>query len=196
MISEDAGAYMNVYLIGLPNHGYQYTTKPLEEEEGKKESYHLMKSLAIKKQIDCIAEEFSEDALKLWEAKDSISRMISVELGIEHCFCDPNREQRDKLGIKTKIYDDILDELGIEEGREVLSDEERRKIEKLEELYWSSREKFWLDKLNKLKGANFKNCLFISAFRHTNRFHKLLMKNSYSSVILVEKWQPSCIPEK
>lgn len=189
---------MNVYLIGLINHEYQYTTKPLEEEdEKKKESYRLIKSLAIKKQVDCIAEEFSEDALKLWKAKDSIARMISVELGIEHCFCDPNREERDKLGIVViRVYDDILSKLGIEEGREVFSDEERRKIEKLEELYWSSREKFWLDKLNKLKGANFKNCLFISAFRHTNRFHKLLVENSYSSVILIEKWQPSCIPAK
>ncbi len=47
-------------------------------------------------QITTIAEEYSEEALR---GEESTARQLAKQLNIEHRFCDPNTEERNKLKI-------------------------------------------------------------------------------------------------
>ena len=75
------------------------------------EFYSYLKQIIKKRDINCIAEELNEDAIKLWKAKDSAARIIANQLGIAHKFCDPDTNTRNKLGIKT------FNEIQAEEGK-------------------------------------------------------------------------------
>ena len=85
-----------VYLIGV-NHLIQHTTHmtKIKKTSVQKFTAYIHEQVTAL-QITTIAEEFSEEALR---GAESIARQLAKQLNIEHRFCDPNTEERNKLKI-------------------------------------------------------------------------------------------------
>ena len=88
---------MIVRLLGL-NHGHQLQGYALGDWRAF-DAY--LSEFCVVNKIDLIGEELSEEALALWHATDSVARTVAVRLLIEHLFCDPESEERHRLGILT-----------------------------------------------------------------------------------------------
>ena len=46
-----------------------------------------------------VAEEFNEEALRNCSSTRSTGQSAANNLGTSHCFCDPDSEERNKLGV-------------------------------------------------------------------------------------------------
>lgn len=173
-----------VYLVGITSHESQVDLN----DEPNKLFYDLIKSSSVKYNIDLIAEEFSEEALnkrRYKGARDTIARMVSKELNIGYLPCDPDSDERKKLGIKNGK--EIAKELGYKQSERffVLSPEQAHEVDEREKSYWPKREGFWLSKLT---GCSFEKCLFILGAKHIDSFSDLLKIKSYQPKTLERDW--------
>ena len=141
-----------------------------------------MKNLCLKEQPDLIAEELSEDAIRKWNASDSVARNIAKTLSVNHLFCDPNIDERKVLGIKCRQQ--IIRELGY---GSVLTREQSLQVDKIEKSHWDVRERFWLDKLIENSSGR---TIFLLGTDHVDRFVTLLMANRIATIVVDRDWQP------
>lgn len=85
---------MNVFLIGV-DHRIQWLPKQFGSEwhnELKLFADYLHRE-CLQKKAGLIAEEFSDEALSRSNAENSIARIVSDRLGVQHMFCDPDSLQ-------------------------------------------------------------------------------------------------------
>lgn len=174
------------YILGT-SHEYQRnddTCKPESIEEFKQ----YIKSICLKYDIKAIGEEMSEEALKHWEREISIPKLFAKEHPeISHKYCDPDREEQRKHGIKQSGYysqgRQFSDKLQPPDVKN-LSQKEAEILEWLEDL---KREPIWLCEILEL------NCwplLFICGSKHVDSFKKLLDNESLNASIISKNWMP------
>ena len=168
---------MIILLLGLC-HCHQLLDHP--KASRKFEPY--LKNLFLTEKPDLIAEELSEDALLKWKARDSVACRLANYLNVCHLFCDPNKEERNALGIKCRK--EIAQELGYGVA---LTREQSAEVDKIEKANWETREKFWLNKLNEHQPNK---CIFLVGADHVDRFAVLLTENDIQSVTVEKDWQP------
>jgi len=108
----------------------------------------------IKKyEIDFLAEEWSEDASKLYQIQQSIASEISTELNINYLACDPSIEEYQTLNLSLINFSD----------KSNLSINEIVKIHKENLVKAHKREDYWINKINTSK---YNNLLFICGWKH------------------------------
>lgn len=116
-----------------------------------------------------IAEELCEETITL-KGEVSIAKEIAAKHGIEHRFCDPSHEERNKIGYKDLTSIEIS--LTMADVRGNWSEEIRKKARAIEiGCYFPVREQFWLERLN---GYLENDAIFICGDLHIESFTKLI----------------------
>jgi hypothetical protein len=94
-----------IYLIGV-NHALQHDGNPPHGGPSmeilrslRQEFSHYLKEIILSLNLNCIAEEFNEDALQMSCASKSIAKSVALDLDICHLYCDPDKSERLSLGI-------------------------------------------------------------------------------------------------
>ncbi|HQY59347.1 MAG: hypothetical protein WBB60_16915 [Nitrospira sp.] len=93
-----------VYLLGV-GHQVQHNGPPMtpEREHATRDFCTFLKSRAKDLNISMLAEEFSEDALRISKAHVAIVKDVAHSLGLKHLFCDPTRQERVERGINNNL---------------------------------------------------------------------------------------------
>ena len=124
-----------------------------------------------------------EQALEWLKERMSIPQRIETELAkerpIKHILCDPDKEDRAKLGISTNGY-----------IKNVMSGCPQDLIDSRIRREDSIREKFWLSRLDSL-GESEWPVLFICGANHVEPFSKLLEENHLNVNLRNRYWKPS-----
>jgi len=112
-------------------------------------------------------------------------------LGIDHCFCDPDEDDRKRLGIPyyADIRDDVRKKYGIIEGfppENKLRKRVKGETNEISKKYWGLRELFWFNRISRRIGDG---VLFICGHEHVERFKLLVKRHDYSCRILNYFWQ-------
>ena len=92
----------NIFLVGVAHHAIQYTpvSSGPQWEKVIKNFGKYIQDQCSSLGIDLIAEEWSEYSVKQNAASDSTARQAAEEIGVDHLFCDPDPDERLRLGIK------------------------------------------------------------------------------------------------
>ena len=177
-----------VFMIGS-NHKVQYVH---ENTNINAPSIQLVKLFAqyLKKEardlkIALIGKELSQEAISIRKARDSTARCVANELGIGHRFCDPERAEREALGIPSER--EIREGLAL--GR-CLTHQEPEEVEKEERKYWRAREECWY---RNIRDQAQEAVIFICGADHVECFYSLLVGKGLKAQILIENW---CEPNK
>lgn len=167
---------MVCHLIGL-NHGHQ-----LEGYEfGNWRAFDkYLSDLCISVGVDLIAEELNEEGIARWRANGSVARTVALRLSIKHLFCDPNQQDRERLGLLTER--DAAAKLGY--GRTWTSAQDATVTAEAQRT-WPDRERFWLQRL---RHVQFDRCAFILGAAHVDTFGALLSAAGYCVVVVNREW--------
>lgn len=176
-----------VFLLGT-DHKYQHNSKYYEAVS--KDAILKFKSYLVSvceyNSIKTIGEEFHISHLKK-DRKMSVPREVALSLNICHKYCDPDRDEQIKFGIKESGFFTQNKKLP-----EFLQPEEIQKLtqEEADELEWKEdlkREPIWLSKILEL---NVWPLLFICGPKHIESFSKLLIAESFKVNIVNKNWEP------
>jgi len=92
-----------LYLIGV-RHDLQFEPSPSDVYKIVRDKRAIFKAHVLEiidnLGIQILAEEFSDDAKKLWSARETVLEQIATDKGIEHRFCDPDSIEKKELGIE------------------------------------------------------------------------------------------------
>lgn len=165
-----------VLLIGI-DHKYQFGAKavrtrtctPLQEAEFLK----LLNSVVQIYRPVAIAEELNEQALK--EASITIS--VPQTLGLPHRFCEPNRREREQLGITS--------EETLVRARAFLNNKTPEQTEALVLAEFHKREMVWLERIVAFDKWPL---LFVCGARHVAGFTELLAERGLSVNVIHQDW--------
>ncbi|MEW6584243.1 MAG: hypothetical protein AB1442_01380 [Nitrospirota bacterium] len=167
-----------VYLIGVA-HRVQYTNDKSDPGEIMRFSAFLeMKALKLK--ITCIAEELNAEVLREKKATACTALAVTRKLNIEHRFCEPDRSEREALGIPSERIHTKAP-VGDGDSRKDIGERIRKEREK----YFELRERFWIDRIeDKIDEPIF----FICGADHVGSFGTLLSEKGYDVEVLIEDW--------
>lgn len=160
-----------VYLIGT-DHKYQHNSDqyiPVPKNDIKEFVIHL-KSICKNKTIRAIGEEFHENHLKE-DTKLTIPKSVSIDLNIEHIYCEPDDDEAKHLGYVATLF---------QKRHETVEEFDKRALEN-EKI----REKGWL---NKLISIRVWPLLFICGSWHIESFKNLLENNQINVEIINNNW--------
>jgi hypothetical protein len=143
-------------------------------------------------QIDVIAEEFSEEALReVYQAGSETALEAAQLLGIAHRYCDPGSKELAELGIP--YFADLIEEAKRKYNAPASYMMDREFREKITAYaayrarsYWPIREKYWCDRLGDLLKLNI---LFICGHEHAERFKSFLLDRGHQCEIIIDFWE-------
>lgn len=169
---------MIYYLIGT-NHAHQL--------EGHKDGNSValgeyLSAFCSDNGVDLLAEELNEEAVAKWKADGSVAKSVASRLSISHLYCDPNLEERQRLG--TLTHSEAAKKLGFgsywAREKDALVEAEVRKT-------WPARESFWLEKLRQVM---FTRCVFVLGAKHVVTFGDLLASQGIAVHVAQSDWKP------
>jgi hypothetical protein len=172
-----------LYIVGTDHcTQYVYRTDNLNRSLRVEEFAAYLRKEAIRLRIKLIAEELSQEtvAKNTNRATSSNARRVALDLGVAHRFCDPDSDERRRLGIPSE--GEIEKRLGF--GR-VLDHDPLRQVEHEERKYWPMREEFWL---NCIRDRLQNRVLFVCGAQHASRFQDLVAANGEQVEVLIEDW--------
>lgn len=169
-----------IYLIGV-DHRIQHDGHGSANNDQRLLFSSYLEQEIARLNIQVLAEEFSDYAVRYSVASNSIVRELSYRLGLQHIFCDPDLKERDALDIPREK--EMLQTLGINSLRR--TDEDDLKLKKEKEKYFSIREEFWFERITEVVG---KNVLMIIGAEHINTFPLVLEKYGCEYQILNRNW--------
>jgi hypothetical protein len=93
-----------IYLLGV-DHQVQYRGPAVtpDREKATKEFSEFIEAKSKELKISLIAEELSEDVIRRNHASSVTAMEVAKQLGIDHRFCDPTKNQRKELDIGQDI---------------------------------------------------------------------------------------------
>ncbi|MFZ5929589.1 MAG: hypothetical protein ACOY15_00060 [Pseudomonadota bacterium] len=143
-----------IYIVGT-NHELQHTAAPSraaprDTENAREELKSYMRQLANEIKPVIMAEEFSQNVLTFKNCNSNV-KDVADELGIKHCFCDPDVQERVILGLPAH-------------GTEHCDPSDRSRFNALREEYWVKRLSDVLDQ----------TVLFVCGADHVASFSRLL----------------------
>lgn len=136
----------------------------------------LLTRMAESKQIAALAEENSLEAVAEAGATASTVEAIAREHGLPHRYCDPESEERSRLGIRQENAIRIAAFFQRIEEPEIQAqiDEAMR-----------ARERVWLERLLEW---NQWPVLFVCGAKHSLPFIELLKERNVEAVLVAEDW--------
>jgi len=165
-----------VYLLGT-SHAYQRNNDSYEPSSIEKFRQYL-KSVCQLYGIKAIGEEMSISALEENSCKQSIPAKFAKDFdNLPHKYCDPDRAEQERLGIKRSEYFRVQAHLN------------NWSKEKTETLEWNEdlkREPYWLCQIQDL---NLWPLLFICEMKHVESFRKLLSVATFTDHIVNHTWE-------
>jgi hypothetical protein len=166
------------YLIGT-NHAHQLEG----DKNGDSVAFAAyLTAFCSDNRIDLMAEELNEQAITRWKAQGSVVRSVASRLSICHLFCDPGREDRQRLGLLTDM------EAAKKLGYELSWTQEQDAAVKAEARgTWPARERFWLDHLRQVP---FNRCAFVLGAEHVQTFGSLLSSEGFTVHVAQSHWKP------
>lgn len=178
-----------IHIIGV-DHLVQY--KGPVPEYIRDEFRSFIVRICGEKNIDVIAEEFSEEALlEVYQAGSETALEAARSLGIAHRYCDPGSKELAELGIP--YFGELIEEAkkkynappsylldrGLREKITAYAAERARS-------YWPIREEFWYNRLGDLLEMNI---LFICGHEHVDRFKSFLLDRGHGCEIIINFWK-------
>ena len=162
-------------LIFGTDHKYQ-TRDPVLRESQHDEFASYVTRLVREHGIQCIAEEYSTQALEEEGISETTVRKLASALGIDHCYCDLDRNTRHNLRIFQE-HDIRM--------RGFLNDwTEEEIVERIDQSH-RARERFWLERL--LETGHWP-ALFICGADHAGHFATLLRAKRLGAWVVEEHW--------
>lgn len=162
-----------IVLIGT-SHRYQLVQRPGADAFEK-----LIRCILDRSSFGVIAEEMSVDALLESKASQSVCALVARLYGIPHIFCDPDRQMRDKIGIRQ--------ENDIRIAVEFSDDPSEQQISGLIRESHDRREQYWLDRIVDL---NFWPALFVCGANHIDSVGKKIVARGLSVEVRATDWSP------
>lgn len=151
-----------IYLIGV-NHEVQHNRHFPRTKAFTKLLSNLVKDFNIK----LLAEEWSEDASKVWSVSYSTVEDVARINNIKYLACDPTTKEREMLGIKTEM--DITKEVA-ELSKEPYTKKKSLAYQKTLAPNHAKREQFWLKQLQDFLSDDI---IFVCATQHISEFTNL-----------------------
>jgi hypothetical protein len=167
---------IQIYIIGT-NHEYQNGENVTKEDILSFKAY--LRYIRKKYSIKAIAEEMNKETLSEVNQISSTCESLVEELSIVHRYCDPDRTERKKLGIRQE------NEVRLNGFSSRMTEEEIRDSIRIENV---KREKIWLKNIQKL---NIFPLLFICGANHVNSFSKITSSSGFLCNILCNDWTPN-----
>ncbi|MGB8993173.1 MAG: hypothetical protein WCD80_14055 [Desulfobaccales bacterium] len=163
-----------IYLIGV-DHQLQHNGNNCAESQKRSAFVQYLVNKIKELNISLIAEEFNFEALGKSQGTNSSCKIAAQESGIEHRFCDPTTSERESIRIpsKNKI---IMDLFG--KPKKILNHIENKQVNDEERMFFTLREKFWIDKI---KDKNQENVIFICGKDHIVSFKSLVNKEGFDA---------------
>lgn len=137
----------------------------------------MLRELAKSHTVDSIAEELNEEAMSEVGSAASVPQLVARELGLHHLFCEPDRTERQQLGImdensiRVSTFPKMLDEAT---------------VQRLAADSWQRREKEWLRRLSQLSGSRI---FFVCGANHVVTFVPLALEHSFQVTVVHGDWE-------
>jgi hypothetical protein len=124
-----------------------------------------------------IAEELNPQALAEAEVPTSVPQDVATELGLEHVFCDPNRDERASLG--------IVQETDIQ-AKYMFKTTDEEVIQTEIDISLRAREEYWVERL---KHHSLWPLLFVCGANHVRSLCDLLQVNGIVATVVESDWE-------
>ncbi len=95
----------HIYLVGVFHQLQCRNTMNLVKSQEIACFQDFVKNEILKYEVSLLAEEFSTEACKINGVECSTIQDVARELNIDHLFCDPTTDEREKCGISHKDWD-------------------------------------------------------------------------------------------
>lgn len=165
-----------IYLVGV-NHAVQWNRSSPATVDYMQYLETQIKNL----NIDLVAEEFSEEAVKRNKVKRTTSDEVSKKLLRKNSFlCDPDEKTREKIGYPTKAQ--LRQKFGVKSAIEGTKENKARKEH--ERTFWFVKERYWLDRIKNFS----QKMIFVCGSEHIKSFSSLLKQQGYVVSILDKKF--------
>jgi len=138
----------------------------------------MLRELTDAYAVQVIAEELNLQALKEVGKSTSVMQTVATALAIPHLFCDPNRQERQQLGIRTEsdIRMSVFPKTLTEDVVQALTVES-----------WRRRELEWLRRLDAVKS---KRVLFVCGANHISTLTPLAQTQGFGVKVVHIAWRP------
>jgi len=163
-----------VLVLGT-DHGFQRLDSKFTVEQHEAFQAFLVHLLEAKK-ISALAEENNRAALAEAKLAESTIEKIAREHGLPHLYCEPDREERSRLGIKQE------NEIRISAFFQGLGEPA---IQKEINESMRFRERIWLERL--LEWSRWP-VLFVCGANHSLPFMNLLSESHVEAELVAEDW--------
>lgn len=139
----------------------------------------LLRDLATSCVADVLAEELNPQALEEVGKTTSVMQLVAAELAIPHLFCEPDRTERAKLGIRDE------NEIRVSSFP---NDLHESVVQSLLAESWRRREQEWL---RRLVGARSKNVVFVCGSEHISTFVAFAQQQGVQCKVVDDSWEAS-----
>lgn len=156
-----------IYIIGVKHDEQIGSSKNFDHIKQFKAD---LESLILDNNISIIAEEFSKQALETYGASPSYE--VACTKNLKYIFCDPDINERKRLGIQLREETAKNLELDILN----LNQQEENQINIAHKKFDDLRENEWL---NRIRYNTQDEIVFVCGFGHTETFSSLLKDNGY-----------------
>lgn len=137
----------------------------------------MLRELTVAHGIRLLAEELNQQALEEVDKNTSVVQAIAAELSIPHLFCDPDRQERYDLGIKTE------NDIRISAFPKTLPEDV---VQTLCAESWRRRELEWLRRLDAVKS---KVVLFVCGANHVPTFVPMALAQGIAIKVAHTAWE-------
>lgn len=168
-----------IALIGT-SHKYQKEDKGCSKQDVQAFKDFLEKACSDYN-IRTVAEEMSEQALEEADRNNSIPQQAAKVLSLKHLFCDPDRKERERLGIFQENY------LRIKSFPNLPLPEDEIRRQSLEGD--RRREQYWLECLLTEPEIEWP-VLFICGAHHVTSFSRILEEKGFILTRIEDDWEP------
>jgi hypothetical protein len=170
-----------IYLIGV-NHRIQHNGNNSSDLSKRNGFINYLLRKVNEFDVLLIAEEFNQEALTRSDATKATAKIAAEKARIEHRFCDPDSQERVRIGIPSCV------ELQIElfgKAKTIRNHKENELLQIKCKKFNSIREKYWFEKI---KDKSLYNVVFICGDDHIESFQSLLNGIGIETVILAKGW--------
>ena len=125
-----------IFIIGV-NHEIQYSFGCNSASTERFKEY--LKTEAVNRKVALIAEELSNEAIRKQKAIGSVAKDVALSIKVNHEFCDPDSNTREKLGISNRQIkrENGLPETGGLRGEQIdIFDKAKAECHAIREKYW------------------------------------------------------------
>lgn len=164
---------IRAYIIGT-SHPYQIADCDFASTDARAYRNSLQEACSWHK-IRAIAEEMSWEALK---DGTSLAEDLCQQLGLLYRACDPDSEERGRLGIRNE---------GLVRIRALQEDWDDATLNDAIRAEYRKREEYWL---RQLQALDVWPVLFICGASHVASFLQLLSESNVETKVLKQDWEP------